>query len=135
MKTILFFLACSLFSSLASAQESKHSKEPENVFVRVEVDAQFPGGDKAWVEFLTNNLNTEIPIKNKAPKGKYTVVVRFVVSRTGALSDIMCERDPGYGTCKEVIRVIKKSGNWLPAQQNGKTVNAYRRQPVTFVVD
>lgn len=35
----------------------------------------------------------------------------------------------------EVVRIIEKSGNWTPALQNGKAVNAYRKQPVTFVVD
>ena len=32
----------------------------------------------------------------------------------------------------EAIRLIKTSPNWLPAIQNGKKVNAYRKQPVTF---
>jgi protein TonB len=35
---------------------------------------------------------------------------------------------------EEVVRIIKKGPKWKPAVQNGKLVNAYRRQPVTFVV-
>jgi len=30
--------------------------------------------------------------------------------------------------------VIKKGPKWKPAVLNGKTVNAYRRQPVTFQI-
>jgi periplasmic protein TonB len=35
----------------------------------------------------------------------------------------------------EVIRMIKRSPKWIPAQQEGRFVNAYRQQPVTFVVE
>jgi hypothetical protein len=35
---------------------------------------------------------------------------------------------------EEVIRVIAKGPNWNPGSQNGKTVNAYKTQPVTFVI-
>jgi protein TonB len=37
--------------------------------------------------------------------------------------------------CEEAMRVIKKTKNWIPAIQNGRNVNAYRRQPITFVVE
>jgi periplasmic protein TonB len=34
----------------------------------------------------------------------------------------------------EVVRTIKNGPKWEPAIQYGQEVNAYRRQPVTFVV-
>jgi periplasmic protein TonB len=104
------------------------------IFTKVEVEAGFPGGDAAWGNFLRKNLNVEIPGENGAPEGNHTVVVRFIVSKDGSLSDIQCESDPGYGICQEAIRVIKKTKNWTPAIQNGRNVNAYRRQPITFQV-
>jgi len=61
-------------------------------------------------------------------------VVKFVVSKDGSLSDITCENDPGFGICDEAKRVIKKTKAWTPAIQNGRNVNAYRRQPITFLV-
>jgi hypothetical protein len=36
---------------------------------------------------------------------------------------------------EEAIRAIVKGGKWLPAIQNGRQVKAYRKQPITFVVD
>jgi len=104
------------------------------IFTKVEVEAAFPGGDAAWGNYLRRNLNVEVPGENGAPEGNYTVIVKFVVSRDGSLSDISCENDPGYGICQEAIRVIKKTKNWTPAIQNGRNVNAYRRQPITFSV-
>lgn len=35
----------------------------------------------------------------------------------------------------EAIRVLKKSKKWLPAVQNGRKVKAYRKQPITFVIE
>jgi protein TonB len=35
----------------------------------------------------------------------------------------------------EVIRVLKLSPRWKPASQNGRFVKAYRKQPVTFVIE
>ena len=35
----------------------------------------------------------------------------------------------------EVMRIIRKSPKWAPALQNGRTVNAYRKQPVTFQIE
>jgi periplasmic protein TonB len=104
------------------------------IFTKVEVEAGFPGGDRAWRNYLEKNLNTEVPGENGAPEGNLTVIVKFVVSKDGSLSDISCETDPGYGICQEAIRVIKRTKNWTPAIQNGRNVNAYRRQPITFSV-
>ena len=104
------------------------------IFTKVEVEAGFPGGDRAWRSYLEKNLNVEVPGENGAPEGNLTVIVKFVVSKDGSLSDITCESDPGYGICEEAKRVIKRTKNWTPAIQNGRNVNAYRRQPITFSV-
>jgi protein TonB len=115
------------------AVEVLNKGEDENkIFVKVEKEAAFDGD---WNSFLKKNLDATTPGNNDAPEGTYTVVVKFVVSKDGSLSDIMCESDPGYGICKEAIRVIKKSKKWNPALQNANVVNAYRRQPITFLVE
>jgi len=35
---------------------------------------------------------------------------------------------------EEAMRIIKKGPRWIPARQNGYLVNAYRKQPITFVI-
>ncbi len=115
--------------------EVKKDDDENKIFNKVEVEAGFPGGDAAWRNYLQKNLNPEIPVENGASEGTYTVVVKFVVSKDGSLSDVTCESDPGHGMCAEAIRVIKKTRNWTPAIQNGRNVNAYRRQPITFQVE
>ncbi len=114
--------------------EVKKEDDENKIFTKVEVDAQFPGGDAAWRNYLQKNLNADVPVEAGAGEGTYTVLVKFVVSKDGSLSDVSCESDPGFGMCAEAVRVIKKTRNWTPAIQNGRNVNAYRRQPITFQV-
>lgn len=106
----------------------------QKVFDKVEIEASFPGGDLAWRSFLERTLNASTPVDNSAPAGTYTVMIQFVVDRKGNISDIKPLTNHGYGMEKEVIRVLQKSPKWLPAIQDGRQVNAYRRQPVTFVI-
>ena len=115
--------------------EVKKEDDENKIFNKVEVEAAFPGGDAAWRNYLQKNLNADVPVENGAGEGTYTVIVKFVVSRDGSLSDVSCESDPGHGMCAEAMRVIKKTRNWTPAIQNGRNVNAYRRQPITFQVE
>lgn len=108
--------------------------DENKIFTKVEQEAEFPGGQGAWRRYLENNLNANAPVDGGAAPGTYTVIVKFVVSKDGSLSDIQAESNHGAGMEKEAIRAIKNGPKWKPALQNGRNVNAYRRQPITFVV-
>ncbi|MDB5251681.1 MAG: hypothetical protein JWP27_850 [Flaviaesturariibacter sp.] len=99
-----------------------------------EREASFVGGQPAWARFLTRFLNAEIPSKAGAPRGQYTVIVRFIVDTDGVVSDITPMTIYGFGMEEEVMRLLKRSPRWKPAQQFGRPVKAYRLQPVTFVI-
>ncbi|MEO8174369.1 MAG: energy transducer TonB [Sediminibacterium sp.] len=114
--------------------EAPKGDDENKIFTKVEVEASFPGGDAAWRRYLTNNLNPETPVDNGAPDGTYTVIVRFIVSKDGSISDIQPETSFGYGMEAEAVKAIKRGPKWTAANQNGRAVNAYRRQPITFVV-
>ena len=107
--------------------------DDNEVFIHVEIPAEFPGGPGAWSRFLHNHLNSNTPMDNGAPVGSYTVMVQFIVDKEGNISDVKALTNHGYGMEEEAIRVIKKGPQWTPAIQNGRKVNAYRRQPVTFI--
>jgi periplasmic protein TonB len=104
------------------------------VFEKVEVEAEFPGGGSAWNRYLQRTLNANAPVDNGAPEGSYAVVVQFIVDKAGNISDVKALTNHGYGMEEEAIRVIKRGPKWTPAIQNGRNVNAYRKQPITFVV-
>ncbi len=108
--------------------------EEDQIFQKVEIEAEYPGGQAAWAKYLKNNLNGNTPSDNSAPVGSYTVIVRFVVAKDGTISDVVAETSHGYGMEQEALKVIKKGPKWKPAEQNGNIVKAYRRQPITFLV-
>ncbi len=112
----------------------KVEEDYDKVFTVVQIAAEFPGGLPAWTKYLERNLNRDLPVENGAPPGKYTVTVSFIVSKTGDISDVSAENDPGYGTKAEAIRVITKGPRWKPAVQNGRNVIYRHKQSITFVV-
>lgn len=130
----IIFFGTTLFAQIQDLPIPAASDTVNKIFSKVEVEAAFPGGADAWRQYLQKNLKADVPAKKKAPVGTYKVVVRFIVSKDGSISDIQPETILGYGMEEEVMRVIKKGPRWTPAWQNGKTVNAYRRQPITFLV-
>ena len=114
--------------------EAPKEDDEGKVFNKVEIEAEFPGGTGAWTKYLKNNLDANTPVDNGASEGTYQVIVRFIVSKDGSISDVVAETKHGFGMEAEAIKIIKKGPRWTPAQQNGRMVNAYRRQPITFVV-
>jgi protein TonB len=114
----------------------KKEEDDENkVWEKVEIDAAFPGGEKEWTKFLQRNLNANVPVDNGASAGKYTVWIQFIVDKEGNVSDIKPLTNQGYGMEDEAMRVLRKVPRWTPAQQNGRYVKAYRKQPITFIVE
>jgi hypothetical protein len=106
--------------------------EPIHLFQKIETEAQFTGGQKAWQKFLEKKLEINVPIKNGAPAGMYTVVIEFIVDTSGYLSQFKPLTNFGYGMEVEVIRVLEKSPVWIPGTLNGKKVPLYKKQPVSF---
>jgi hypothetical protein len=116
------------------ATDSIHTSDQKKTYYKVEVEAEFPGGLNEWRRFLQENINSDIPIHNGAPPGTYKVMVKFIVNHDGNVVDILPVTHFGYGMEEEVIRVLKISPRWIAAIQDGKNVNAYKQQPITFVV-
>jgi hypothetical protein len=122
-----------LFSQTETSPDT--SKIGDGVFEKVDVEATFSGGETAWRKYLEKNLDPNVPVENGAPIGIYTVIVQFIVDKTGAISDIKALTNFGYGMEQEVLRIMNKSPMWSPASQNNRAVKAYRKQPVIFVIE
>ena len=99
------------------------------------IEATYPDGLSGFRKFLQKTLNGNIPSENASPLGIYTTIISFNIDTSGVLTDIKAETNAGFGTEEEGIRVIKKSGNWIPASVKGKPIKSIRRQPISFQVE
>jgi len=105
---------------------------PERLtFSKVEVEAQYPGGNNAWLHFLVKHLRYPEAAINKNIQGK--VWIQFIVDQQSNVSDVQAFDGPDQGGLREeAIRLITTSGKWTPGLQNGRQVRSYKKMPITF---
>lgn len=126
---------CDSYQTDLSKENNTHGSNGSNiVFTSTEVDPSFPGGEHAWIEYLQKNLNANVSVDNNAPEGSYTVWTEFLVSPDGTVSNVKTLTNAGFGMEQEVNKLFAKGHKWIPAIQQGKKVAAYKKQPITFVV-
>ena len=87
---------------------------------------EFPGGQKALMNFLNKYLRT--PDELEAGQKK-TVQVRFSVAEDGSVTQFEVLQSGRIAFDNEVIRVLKKMPKWKPAVQNGRNVPVMFTQP------
>jgi len=109
----------------------KDDEDYDKTFTKVEIESKYPGGDGAWLRYLNKNLRYPDDAVNNEIQG--TVYVQFIVDKEGNVSDVTAISGPDQGGLREeAVRVIKKSGHWDPAIQNGRQVKSYKKQPINF---
>jgi len=104
--------------------------EREKIHTFVEVLPQYPGGEKELEKYLNTNVVYPRAAREVGIEG--TVSVRFVVNRSGVVSDVTIKKSPSKILSDEAIRVIKAMPKWIPGKQNGKEVNVYFELPINF---
>jgi len=151
MKTLalLFLLVASSF--VVKAQKStpppppplKRTTDTTGVFDRVEKEATFPGGEVNWREYIKNNFKVDsvsdlvwnqLPDKAKSKKGilQIVAIVQFIVCTDGTVCNVEVLNKVPPAFKSEAERLITESKLWEPAEQNGRKVKAYRKQPITM---
>ena len=107
----------------------KDDEDWDKTFTKVEIESEYPGGAAAWQRYLNRNLRYPQEAIDNEVQG--AVVVQFIVDREGNVSDVEAISGPNE-LRSEAVRVIKKSGKWTPAVQNGRQVKSYKKQPIVF---
>jgi protein TonB len=111
--------------------EPKMLQEDENIIYNpagIEIQPDFPGGNQKLFAFISKNFRyTDEMIENEI-KGR--VIASFIVEKDGSISTIKIIRGIGFGTEKEVERVLKLMPKWAPGEQNGKKVRCTYNVPI-----
>ncbi|NMM48969.1 energy transducer TonB [Marinigracilibium pacificum] len=99
----------------------------------LESEPIFDGGVVNLIQFIYGN--TKYPDKAVEHGIEGVVVVKAIIEKNGALSNIDVIKSPGYGLDEEVIRVLLDSPKWIPAKRNGLPVRSYINLPVNFKIN
>ncbi|MBO7437211.1 MAG: energy transducer TonB [Bacteroidaceae bacterium] len=104
--------------------------EPDEVFMVVEDQPEFPGGTAALLEYLRKNIKYPAICRENNIQGR--VIVTFVVNKDGSIVDIEVAKSVNPSLDKEAIRVISQMPKWKPGSQRGKPVRVKYSVPVNF---
>lgn len=115
-------------------------------FAEPTVQAEFPGGKEAMIEFLQRNIKYPEKALKKGVEGK--VLVEFIVDKTGKVTDVMIppsdielpqelDHDTKIACIealrKEAMRVVIIMPQWKPAKDaDGNAVESKMRLPIKF---
>lgn len=90
----------------------------------------FPGGEKALVAYLKENLKyPSVPAENGV-QGR--VIVLFKVEADGSLTDVRIGRSVDPWIDREALRLVKAMPKWIPGKQDGKPVPMKFQVSITF---
>lgn len=94
------------------------------------VKPQFPGGEKALVDFLNNNVRYPEEAQKQRWEGK--TLVAFSVDEDGTISNPRVLKSSWVVLDNEALRVIKIMPKWIPASENGINKKEMVVLPILF---
>ncbi len=121
MKTqtsIIFIFLTTLCFSGVFAQENNN---PYDVNFKIDYNrqAQYPEGDEAFYAYIFKNISYSEEAKKNNASGN--VLVSFDVETDSTLTNIIVLSSPGYGTDKEIVRLLTPL-KFVPAVVNGQLI-------------
>jgi TonB family protein len=122
--------------SKGAEQDSIHAiQPPDGVYTYVEQIPSFPGKGNAeenTKEYLSKNMRYPADAKNKKITGR--VVITFIVSEEGDITDPRIVRSVYPSLDTEALRLVKNMPRWHPAINNNKIVKCMWVMPVNFTL-
>ncbi len=98
-----------------------------------EVNARFPGGEKALMKYISTNIKYPNKARKKGIEG--VVQIKFVVNSLGDIenSKVLKSVDPFLDN--EAMRVIEEMGKWIPAEMDGEKTSMSFTLPIKFKLE
>lgn len=115
---------------VAQLQKGNESSSGLKPFTVVEQMPAYPGGEEAMHKFVSENLKYPVKAQTAGISGRVTV--RYIVTKTGELKDVVIVRGIDPECDKEALRVVNAMPKWEPGKQNGQVVDVYYTLPIVF---
>jgi TonB family protein len=96
----------------------------------VEEMPQFPGGIDALKTYVAASMKYPTIALENGIHGQ--VFVKFVVDKTGNITNAKISRGVDPSLDKEALRIVNSLPNWTPGKQNGEAVDVAYEMPVNF---
>ncbi len=110
--------------------ELPSSISPDEPIQTVAVKPSFPGGETAFLEYVGNEFQYPVRCQDEHING--SVVLKFVVDKTGKISRVSAIEEtkscPEF--TQEAIRVLQRSPQWIPSQNNGRFIDYWLEIPI-----
>jgi len=133
------FAYCNQSNSLYDAMDANVSTQLSNPqtadqpFVIVENMPEFPGGEKALLDYVTSHVEYPAEAKNDTVMRR-TVYLKFVVDKVGKVKDVEVLRSSGNPVFdNSAIKTVESMPEWKPGMQSGKPVDVAIQIPIQFV--
>ncbi len=110
--------------------QPKEEEVTEEIFVVVEEQPEYPGGNAAMMQFLSDNIRYPVIAQENGIQGR--VICNFVVERDGSITDVQVVRGVDPSLDREAVRVIQQMPRWKPGKQRGQAVRVRFTLPVVF---
>ena len=107
--------------------EKGPKKSPKKVYDHIENMPTFNGNLNQW---LVQNMKYPVEAMNKKEQGK--VIVQFIVSENGEVSEPKIIRSVSPALDKEACRIVLAMPKWNPGKLKGKPVAVRFVLPITF---
>jgi TonB family protein len=92
----------------------------------------FPGGEKELINYIYKNTRYPTQAIEQAIEG--TVYIKFVIKKTGEISQTFVLRAVDPDSEKEALRVVNSFPKWSPAKIKGTPVNCWYIVPIKFIL-
>lgn len=116
-------------SSVNAAQQSPDNEKGDVIKAPDEMP-QFPGGMTALMEHISQNIR--YPEEAIKANKEGTVIVQFVITKTGEIKETKVARSQGESLDAEAVRVVNSLPNFIPGKVDGKPVNVMYTIPIKF---
>ena len=104
--------------------------DKNGVYQIVEEMPQYPGGERAMMDYVAKNVVYPKEAQDKEISGR--VFVSFVVEKDGSISNVEVKRGIGGGCDEEAVRVISAMPKWKPGKMKGEPVRVSYMMPINF---
>ncbi len=108
----------------------KQEEVTDEIFVVVEDQPAFPGGNAAMMKFLSDNIKYPVIAQENGIQGR--VICNFVVEKDGSITDVQVVRGVDPSLDREAVRVVQQMPRWKPGKQRGQAVRVRFTLPVVF---